>query len=56
MWTLVFIVRKEHSLRVFENKIMRSIFGPKGDEGKEAGESYIIWSFIISALHQILSG
>jgi hypothetical protein len=25
-------LRKEHRLRVFENKVLRRIFGPKGDE------------------------
>jgi hypothetical protein len=29
-WSLT--LRKEHRLRVFENKVLRSIFGPKGDE------------------------
>jgi hypothetical protein len=25
-------LREEHRLRVFENRVLRSIFGPKGDE------------------------
>jgi hypothetical protein len=29
-WSL--ILREEHSLRVFENRVLRSIFGPKWDE------------------------
>jgi hypothetical protein len=29
-WSLT--VRKEHRLRVFENRVLRSIFGTKGDE------------------------
>jgi hypothetical protein len=29
-WPLT--VREEHRLRVFENKVLRRIFGPKGDE------------------------
>jgi hypothetical protein len=29
-WSL--ILREEHRLRVFENKVLRSIFGPKRDE------------------------
>jgi hypothetical protein len=29
-WSL--ILREEHRLRVFENKVLRRIFGPKGDE------------------------
>jgi hypothetical protein len=28
-WSL--IVREEHKLRVFENRVLRRIFGPKGD-------------------------
>jgi hypothetical protein len=30
------ILREEHRLRVFENRVLRSIFGPKRDE--ETGE------------------
>jgi hypothetical protein len=29
-WSLT--LRKEHRLRVFENRVMRGIFGPKRDE------------------------
>jgi hypothetical protein len=29
-WSL--ILREEHRLRVFENRVLRGIFGPKGDE------------------------
>jgi hypothetical protein len=29
-WSL--ILREEHRLRVFENRVLRRIFGPKGDE------------------------
>jgi hypothetical protein len=29
-WSLM--VREEHRLRVFENRVLRRIFGPKGDE------------------------
>jgi hypothetical protein len=28
--TLSLILRKEHKLRVFENRVLRRIFGPKG--------------------------
>jgi hypothetical protein len=31
-WSLTLI--EEHRLRVFENKVLRTIFGPKRDEGK----------------------
>jgi hypothetical protein len=30
--TFFLIVREEHRLRVFENRALRRIFGPKGDE------------------------
>jgi hypothetical protein len=29
-WSLIF--REEHRLRVFENRVLRRIFGPKRDE------------------------
>jgi hypothetical protein len=29
-WSLT--LRKEHRLRVFENRVLRGVFGPKGDE------------------------
>jgi hypothetical protein len=29
-WSLT--LRKEHRLRVFDNRVLRRIFGPKGDE------------------------
>jgi hypothetical protein len=30
--TWFLILREEHSLRVFENRVLRKIFGPKRDE------------------------
>jgi hypothetical protein len=30
MWSVT--LREEHRLRVFENRVQRRIFGPKGDE------------------------
>jgi hypothetical protein len=30
--TLSLILREEHRLRVFENRVLRKIFGPKRDE------------------------
>jgi hypothetical protein len=30
--TWSFILREEHRLRVFENRVLREIFGPKRDE------------------------
>jgi len=34
-------------LRVFENRVLRIIFGPKREEEGEAGENYIMNSFTI---------
>jgi hypothetical protein len=31
-WSL--ILREEHRLRVFENRMLRGIFGPKRDDGR----------------------
>jgi len=31
--TWLLTLRAEHRLRVFENSLLRRIFGPKGDEG-----------------------
>jgi hypothetical protein len=37
---------------VFENRVLREIFGPKWDE---IGEKYIMRSFITCDPHQVLS-
>jgi len=47
-WSLT--VREEHRPRVFENRVLRRIFGRK----REDGEDCIMRSFIICTLHQIL--
>jgi hypothetical protein len=46
-WSLT--LREEHRLRVFENRVLRRIFGPKRDEvtGEWSILSYTIRSFII---------
>jgi hypothetical protein len=46
-------VREEHKLRVFENRVLRTIFGPKRDGVTGGGESCITRSFIICTLHQV---
>jgi hypothetical protein len=46
-WSLT--LREEHKLRVFENRLLRRIFGPK----MEGGESCITKSFIICTLRQV---
>ena len=52
-WSLTF--REERRMRVFENRVLRRIFGPKRDEVTENGENYIIGS-LISNPHPILFG
>ena len=41
-WSLT--LREERRLRVFENGVLRKIFGPKRDEVKVNGENYIMRS------------
>jgi hypothetical protein len=48
-WSLS--LREEHRLRVFENRVLRRIFGPK--RGEVTGENYIMRSFITCTLLQI---
>ena len=42
-WSLT--LKEEHRLRVFENKVLRKIFGAKGDDIQENGESCIMLSY-----------
>jgi hypothetical protein len=51
-----FTLREECRLRVFENKVLRRIFGPKRDEEQESGEDYITRSFMLCTPHQISFG
>jgi hypothetical protein len=37
-------LKEERRLRVFENRVLRRIFGPKRDEVTGNGENYIIRS------------
>jgi hypothetical protein len=39
-WSL--ILREERRLRVFENMVLRRVFGPKRDEVTRNGENYIM--------------
>jgi hypothetical protein len=54
IWPL--ILKKEHWLRVFENRVLRRIFRPKRKEVAEDGEDCIMRSFVTCTLHQILLG
>jgi hypothetical protein len=48
-WSLT--LREEHRLRVFENRVLRRIFGPRRDE--VTGENCITRSFVICTLRQV---
>jgi hypothetical protein len=49
-------LRKKHRLRVFGDKALRRIFGPKREEVGETGEDCKMRSFITCTLHQVLLG
>jgi hypothetical protein len=53
-WSLT--LREEHRLRVFENRVLRRIFGPKRDEQQGSGEDYITRNLMTCPHHQILFG
>jgi hypothetical protein len=53
MHSLILRLREEHGLRLFENRVLKRIFGPKW---QEAGEYCIMRSFTTGTLHQILFG
>jgi hypothetical protein len=50
-WSLT--LREEHRLRVFENRVLRRIFGPKREEVRENGDNCIMRSFMICTLRQV---
>jgi hypothetical protein len=54
--TWSFTLREEHRLRVFENRVLRRIFGPKRDEGQKVGENCIMRSCIVCTLRPVLLG
>jgi hypothetical protein len=43
---------EEHRRRVFENRVLRRILGPKRDEVTGGGENCIMRSFIICTFRQ----
>jgi len=49
-------MREERRLRVFENRVLRRVFGPKRDEVTGNGENYVMRSLMICTLHPILFG
>jgi hypothetical protein len=44
--------REEHRLKVFEDRVLRRIFGPKRGEVTEGEENSIMRSYIICICHQ----
>jgi hypothetical protein len=42
-------------LRVYENRVLRRIFGPKRDEVKVSGENYIMKSLMTASQEQLCS-
>jgi hypothetical protein len=50
-WSLT--LREEHKLRVFENRVLRRVFGPKRDEVKGEWKNFITRSFVIYTLRQV---
>jgi hypothetical protein len=48
-------LREEHRLSVFENRVLRRIFGPKRDKVTGGGENFIIRNFVICT-HPIFCG
>jgi len=53
-WSLT--VREECRLRVFENWVLRRIFGPEMEEVKGSGESYIMRNLVYCTPHPVLFG
>jgi hypothetical protein len=45
-------LREERRLRVFENRVLRRIFGPKRDGVARSGENYIMRSLMICIITQ----
>jgi hypothetical protein len=53
-WSLT--LREERRLRVFENRLLRRIFGPKRDRYQGSGENHIMRSLMICTPHPIPPG
>ena len=51
--TWSFTLREKRRLRLFENRVLRRIFGPKRDEGHGSGENYITRSLMICIPHPV---
>jgi len=53
-WSLT--LRVELRLRVFENRVLRELFGTKRDEVNGSGEKYVMRSLMICTAHKYYSG
>ena len=53
-WSMT--LREERRLRVFENRVLRRVFGSKSDEVTGNGENYIMRSLGISTTYPMLCG
>ena len=53
--TWLLTLREEHRLRVFENRVLRRIFGRRTGQ-QVSGENYIMRSLMICTPHPILCG
>ena len=49
-------MREERRLTVFENGVLRRVFGPKRDEVTGNGENYIMRNLMNCTAHEILFG
>jgi hypothetical protein len=56
VWARYFSSREERRLKVFENRVLRRVFGPKMDEVTGNGENYIKRSLMICTPYPILCG
>ena len=54
--TWLLTLREERRLKVFENRVLRRVYGPKRDEVTENGENYIMMSLVICTPYPILCG
>jgi hypothetical protein len=53
-WSLT--LGEEHSLGVFEYRVLRKIFGPKREEDRFWKKNHVMMNFITCILHRILLG
>ena len=53
-WSLT--LREERRLRVFENRVLSEVFGPKRDEVTGNAENYVMRSLLICAPYPMLCG